>query len=84
MDALADDLQALIPRLALFLDINLELVFSLPDHIISAFDDFVASLADVGESLLEKLLPLCDLLLALVKLVSFVPSLGIEEIDDIP
>ena len=84
MDALANDLQAFIPSLALFLDINLKLVFALPDHIISAFDNLIASLADVCESLLQQLLPLCDLLLALVKLVSFVPSLGIEEIDDIP
>ena len=52
MDALSDDLQALIPSLTLFLDIDLELVFALPDHIVSAFDNLIASLADVGESLL--------------------------------
>ena len=52
MDALADDLQALIPCLTLFLNVDLELVFALPDHIISAFDNLIASLSDVGESLL--------------------------------
>ena len=70
--------------MTLFLNVDLELVFSLPDHIVSAFDNLIASLADVCKSLLQKLLPLCDLLLALVKLVSLVPSFGIKEIDDIP
>ena len=77
MDALADDLQALIPSLTLFLDVDLELVLSLPDHIVSAFDNLIASLAYVCESLLQKLLSLCDLLLALIKLISLVSSLSI-------
>ena len=77
MDALADDLQAFVSRLALFLDIDLKLVFALPYHIVSAFDNLIASLSDVGESLLEQLLSLCDLLLALIELISLVSPLSV-------
>ena len=83
MDALADDLQALVTSLALFLNVYLELVFALPDHIVSALNNLIACFTDVCESLLEKLLSLSDLLLTLVQLISLVPSLSIEEIDDI-
>ena len=83
VDAVPDDLDAFISRLALFVEVGTEQVFFLPERIVDSLHTFLSRRCDVLEPFLKHVLSLGDLLLPQIELSCLRLSLSIEELDDL-